>query len=44
VEVKVPSKLTREQRRLLEELGATLPVNNTPHEKSLFEKFKDYFA
>jgi molecular chaperone DnaJ len=44
VEVKIPTKLNREQRRLMEELGSTLPVNNAPHEKSLFEKFKDLFA
>ena len=44
VEVKVPTKLTREQRKLMEELRDTLPVNNAPHEKSLFDKLKEYFA
>ncbi len=44
VEVKVPLKLTREQRKLMEELRDTLPVNNAPHEKSLFDKLKEYFA
>jgi molecular chaperone DnaJ len=43
VEVKVPSRLTREQRRLLEQLRETLPVDNSPSEKGLFEKVKDYF-
>lgn len=41
--VKVPHKLTREQRRLLEELRELLPADNQPEEKSLLEKVKDYF-
>ena len=41
--VNVPSRLTREQRKLLEQLRETLPVNNAPAEKGLFEKVKDYF-
>ncbi len=43
IEVKVPAKLTREQRHLFEQLQETLPVNNEPKEKGLFEKVKDYF-
>lgn len=43
VDVKIPSKLTREQKRLFEELATTLPVNNEPHEKGLFAKVKDLF-
>jgi molecular chaperone DnaJ len=43
VEVKVPSKLTREQRKLFEHLLETLPVENEPHEKSILDKVKDYF-
>jgi molecular chaperone DnaJ len=43
VSVKVPSKLTREQRRLFEQLRDTLPVENQPTEKSLLGKVKDYF-
>lgn len=43
VDVKVPSKLTREQRKLMEQLRDTLPVDNAPAEKGLFEKVKDYF-
>ena len=44
VEVKTPSKLSREQKRILEELRDTLPVENVPHEKGLFEKVKDIFS
>lgn len=43
IEVKVPSKLTREQRKLFEQLRDTLPVENQPSEKSLLGKVKDYF-
>lgn len=43
VQVTTPTKLTREQRKLLEELGATLPQDNAPNRKGLFEKVKDYF-
>lgn len=41
--VRIPAKLTREQRKLFEQLAETLPVNNEPHEKGIFEKVKDYF-
>lgn len=43
VEVKVPNKLSKEQKKLLEQLRDTLPVDNAPAEKGLFEKVKDYF-
>jgi molecular chaperone DnaJ len=43
VQVKIPSKLTREQRRLLEQLRDTLPAENQPAEKGLLDKVKDYF-
>jgi molecular chaperone DnaJ len=43
VEVRVPEKITREQRKLLEQLREILPVENEPREKGLFEKVKDYF-
>lgn len=43
IDVKIPSKLTREQRKLMEQLRDTLPVDNAPAEKGLFEKVKDYF-
>jgi|SRR5581483_8430009 len=42
--VKVPQKLTRDQRRLLEELRDVLPAENEPEEKSILDKVKDYFA
>jgi molecular chaperone DnaJ len=41
--VQVPSKLTREQRRLFEQLRDQLPAENQPHEKGIFDKVKDYF-
>ncbi len=43
VDVRIPTKLTREQRKLMEQLRDTLPVDNHPREKGLFEKVKDYF-
>jgi len=39
----VPTKLTREQKRLFEELRDTLPAENEPAEKGLFDKVKEYF-
>ena len=44
VDVQVPKKLSREQRRLLEELQVLLPTDNVPHEKSVFEKVRDFFG
>jgi molecular chaperone DnaJ len=44
IDVKVPTRLTREQRKLLEQLRDTLPEDNSPSEKGLFEKVKDYFV
>jgi molecular chaperone DnaJ len=43
VDVKVPTRLSREQRKLMEQLRETLPVDNSPAEKGIFEKVKDYF-
>ncbi|HEX6897358.1 MAG TPA: DnaJ C-terminal domain-containing protein, partial [Bryobacteraceae bacterium] len=43
VDVRVPSKLTREQKKLFEQLRETLPAENEPHEKGLLDKVKDYF-
>ncbi len=43
VDVQIPKKLTKEQRRLFEQLQQVLPVENAPHEKSVFEKVKDFF-
>jgi molecular chaperone DnaJ len=46
VRVLTPSKLTREQRKLIEQLGTTLKVENKPAERgsSLFDKVKDIFG
>ena len=38
-----PGKLTREQRKLFEQLRELLPVENEPSEKGIFDKVKDYF-
>lgn len=43
VQVKTPAKLTKEQRKLFEQLRDTLPEDNAPEDKGLFEKVKDYF-
>jgi molecular chaperone DnaJ len=42
-DVKIPTKLSREQRKLFEQLRETLPADNEPQEKSLLDKVKDYF-
>lgn len=44
VDVQVPKKLNRDQRRLFEELRTVLPTDNSPHQKSVFEKVRDFFA
>ena len=46
VRVITPTKLTREQRKLIEELGASLKVDNKPAERnsSIFDKVKDIFG
>jgi molecular chaperone DnaJ len=46
VQVVMPAKLTREQRKLFEQLGETLHVENRPAERnsSLFEKIKEIFS
>lgn len=44
LQVSIPKKLTREQRRLIEQLGQSLPSENRPVEKSsLFDRVKDIF-
>ncbi len=43
VEVRAPAKLTREQRKLFEQLQETLPADNQPQDRGLFDKVKDYF-
>src|SRR5450432_3634499 len=46
VRVLTPTKLSREQRKLIEELGASLKVENKPAERnsSIFDKVKDIFG
>jgi molecular chaperone DnaJ len=46
VRVLTPTRLTREQRKLVEQLGASLKIENKPAERgsSLFDKVKDIFG
>jgi molecular chaperone DnaJ len=46
VRVEVPTKLTRDQRHVLQELGQTMQVQNKPveHSASFFDKVKDIFG
>ena len=43
IQVQVPKRLNREQRKLFEQLRDTLPAENEPEERGIFEKVKDYF-
>jgi len=43
LDVRVPTKLTREQRKLFEQLAEHLPPENEPTDKGLLDKVKDYF-
>ncbi|HWQ56181.1 MAG TPA: molecular chaperone DnaJ [Bryobacteraceae bacterium] len=43
VDVKIPTRLSKEQKKLFEQLGETLPTEFEPGEKGLFDKVKDYF-
>lgn len=44
VDVQIPKKLTRDQRHIFEALRQLLPVENVPHQKSVFEKVRDFFG
>ena len=44
LDVQIPKKLTRDQRKLFEDLKELLPTENMPHEKSVFEKVRDFFG
>jgi molecular chaperone DnaJ len=46
VRVLTPTRLTRDQRKLIEQLGATLKVENKPADRnsSIFDKVKDIFG
>jgi len=41
-----PTKLTRDQRKLIEQLDATMKVENKPADRnsSIFDKVKDIFG
>ncbi len=44
LQVQTPTRLTKEQRKLLQQLAAITPADNQPMEKSLYEKVKDFFG
>jgi molecular chaperone DnaJ len=44
IEVRVPERLTKEQRRLFEQLSETQPGDGKPREKGLIDKVLDYFS
>jgi len=44
IHVRVPEKLSKDQRRLVEQLGGLLPEDNEPREKGFFERVKDIFG
>jgi molecular chaperone DnaJ len=46
VRVMTPTKLTRDQRKLIEQLGATMKAENRPADRnsSIFDKVKDIFG
>ena len=43
IEVRTPKKLTRDQRKLFEQLRELLPAENEPEEKGLLDRFKEFF-
>ena len=44
VNLVVPAKLTKEQRKIFEQLLEVLPADNEPAEKGIIERVKDYFG
>jgi molecular chaperone DnaJ len=44
VRIQTPSKLSKRQRELLTELGATFEIENKPEPRSLLDKMKDIFG
>lgn len=44
VRVATPSKLNKDQKELLRQLGETMTMENTPTSRSLFAKMKDIFS
>jgi molecular chaperone DnaJ len=43
IEVRTPVKLSREQKKIFEQLREMLPAENEPEEKGLLDRFKDLF-
>lgn len=44
VRVRIPTKLNKEQKRLLQQLEEILPADNKPWHRSMLAKVKDYFS
>ena len=44
IKVQTPTRLTSEQRQLLQQLAEISPADNSPSEKGFFEKVKEYFS
>jgi molecular chaperone DnaJ len=44
IEVRIPTKLSRDQKKLFEQLRDTLPAENEPEDKGLFDKLRDYLS
>ena len=44
VRVETPSKLNRDQRELLRQLGETMQTENRPQSRGLFDKVKEMFT
>jgi molecular chaperone DnaJ len=44
IDVRVPEKLSKEQRRLFEQLREALPSAGQAREKGIFDRVKDYFS
>lgn len=44
VKVHTPTKLTREQRKLMEQFAEITPADNEPSAKSVLDKVKDFFG
>jgi molecular chaperone DnaJ len=42
IEVQTPKKMSKEQRKLVEQLRESLPAGGQPAEKTLLDKLKDY--
>ena len=44
VRVQTPSKLTREQKELMRQLGESMVVDNKPHSRGLLDKVREIFS